>query len=184
MFEQSFSQMPVYDGAIFVGLLTANTVARWLGASVAEDIFSLSETPVSDVLGYTEDKDNFSFLRRDSTLFEVLEKFQTFEREGKRLEAILITQNGKPKRAAKQLAEADVLIEVCLDADFGSESFCGLLGNSYHPHVQWLKNRASRKIMIQTKNKKVIHIEGYSVKQVEQVLETAEKITVIQTKSD
>lgn len=50
--------------------------------------------------------------------------------------------------------------------------------------VQWLKNRASRKIMIQTKNKEVIHIEGYSVKQVEQVLETAEKITVIQTKSD
>ena len=99
MFEQSFSQMPVYDGAIFVGLLTANTVARWLGASVAEDIFSLSETPVSDVLGYTEDKNNFSFLRRDSTLFEVLERFQTFEREGKRLEAILITQNGKLSEA-------------------------------------------------------------------------------------
>lgn len=38
--------------------------------------------------------------------------------------------------------------------------------------------------MIQTKNKEVIHIEGYSDKQVEQVLETAEKITVIQTKSD
>jgi len=41
MSERSFSQMPVYDGAAFVGLLTANTVARWLGASITEDIFSL-----------------------------------------------------------------------------------------------------------------------------------------------
>ncbi len=99
MFEWSFSQMPVYDGTAFVGLLTANTVARWLGASVVEDIFSLSETPVSYVLGYTEDKENFSFLRRDSTLFETLDRFQDFERRGKRLEAVLITQNGKLSEA-------------------------------------------------------------------------------------
>jgi hypothetical protein len=37
--------------------------------------------------------------------------------------------------AAQQVAEADVLIEVRLDADFGSESFCGLLGASCHPHA-------------------------------------------------
>jgi len=34
-------------------------------------------------------------LRRDSTLFEALERFQDFERRGKKLEAVLITQNGK-----------------------------------------------------------------------------------------
>jgi len=50
MYEESFSQVPVYEGTTFVGLLTANTVPRWLGASVTEDIFSISETPVSDVL--------------------------------------------------------------------------------------------------------------------------------------
>ncbi len=95
MFEKSFSQVPVYDGISFVGLLTSNSIARWLGARATEDIFSLSETPVSDVLEYTEDTENFYFLRRDATVFEVLEAFHTFERQGKRLEAILITQNGK-----------------------------------------------------------------------------------------
>ncbi len=96
MFERSFSQMPVYDTHAFEGLLTTNTITRWLGANVGEDIFSLAETTVSQVLGYAEDKDDFLFLKKDSTLFEILEGFEKFDAKGKRLEAILITQNGKP----------------------------------------------------------------------------------------
>ncbi len=48
--------------------------------------------------------------------------------------------------------------------------------------VKWLKVTASRKVIIQTKNKKVIHIEGYSEKDVEKILKHAEKITVIDSK--
>jgi len=96
MFEQSFSQIPICDNKdAFVGLLTTNTVTRWLGASVKDDIFSLTETPITDVFNFTEDKDNFIFLSRDSTLFKALERFQTHEKNGKKLEAILITQNGR-----------------------------------------------------------------------------------------
>ncbi|MEX1216164.1 hypothetical protein [Saccharospirillum sp.] len=50
--------------------------------------------------------------------------------------------------------------------------------------VQWLKARASRKVMIQTTEKKVVILEaeGYSQKEVSKILEEAEKITVIDTK--
>lgn len=96
MFAKSYSQIPIYDTTVFVGLLTANTIVRWLGACVTEEIFSLTETSIANVLTYTEDKDNFSFLDRDTTMFEALERFQLYERKGKRLEAILITQTGKP----------------------------------------------------------------------------------------
>jgi predicted transcriptional regulator len=99
MLEHSFSQVPIYDEGAFVGLLTANSIARWLGATVAEDISSLSDTRVSDVLDHTEDSDNVSFLGRNSTLCEVLERFRASESLGKRLEAILITENGKPSEA-------------------------------------------------------------------------------------
>src|SRR6266498_2852968 len=44
MQANSFSQIPIYRDETFVGLLTANTVARWLGANVGEDLVSLSET--------------------------------------------------------------------------------------------------------------------------------------------
>lgn len=59
-------------------------------------MISLAETSISGVLAYTEADDNFCFLRRDSALFVALEKFQIFEKDGKRFEAVLITENGKP----------------------------------------------------------------------------------------
>lgn len=96
MYNKSYSQLPVYEGDVFKTLLTTNTITRWLGACVNEDIFSLSETPISDVLKFTEENDNFCFIGRDSTLFDVVEEFQTYVKRGKKLDAILITQNGRP----------------------------------------------------------------------------------------
>lgn len=99
MSEQSFSQMPVYDGVAFANLLTANTIARWLGASVEEDVFSLSETPVSEVLNYTECQSSCEFVRRDAPVFDILQRFEAVKDASKRLEAVLITENGKPDEA-------------------------------------------------------------------------------------
>ena len=95
MFDLSYSQVPVYDHARFVGLLTTNTVGRWLGACVGEDISSLADTKIASVLSHTEDDDNNVFVSKGATLFEVLDRFRDYERRGKRLEAILITDNGK-----------------------------------------------------------------------------------------
>ncbi len=50
--------------------------------------------------------------------------------------------------------------------------------------IQWLKGRNSRKIILQTKDREIIHLQGYSVKEVESLLEKAENITVIQTTPD
>lgn len=46
--------------------------------------------------------------------------------------------------------------------------------------VQWLKNKSSRKIL-QTKENEVMHLEGYSVKEIETILQKAKNLTVIQT---
>jgi CBS domain-containing protein len=95
MLSESISQAPVYDGAQFTGLLTTNTIARWLGSCVDDDVFSLKETRIDQVLRYTEDPDSHVFLGRDSTIFEALDSFQEHESRGKKLEAILITGMGK-----------------------------------------------------------------------------------------
>jgi hypothetical protein len=47
--------------------------------------------------------------------------------------------------------------------------------------VQWLKNKSSRKIILQTKENEVIHLDGYSVKEIETILQKAKNLTVIQT---
>lgn len=96
MYEKSYSQIPVYENEKFISLLTSNTVTRWLGACVSEDIFSLKETPIKKVLNFSEYADNHCFMKREATLIEALEKFQSSDRNGKRLEAILITSKGLP----------------------------------------------------------------------------------------
>jgi hypothetical protein len=50
--------------------------------------------------------------------------------------------------------------------------------------VTWLRGRASRKVIVQTNEQMVLHIDGYSVKEVEKVLEKASSINAIQTDKD
>lgn len=96
MWDQSLSQIPIWEGERFSSLLTTNTVARWLGACVDEEVFSLQETVIAEVLRYIEDEDIYVFARRKATVFEALELFSSYESKGKRLEALLITEHGQP----------------------------------------------------------------------------------------
>ena len=50
MEARNFSQLPVRRAECFVALLTANTITRWLGAKTAEDIVSINEATVAEVL--------------------------------------------------------------------------------------------------------------------------------------
>ena len=56
------------------------------------------------------------------------------------------------------------------------------LGALAYVIVTWIKARASRKIVLQTKDKKVFHIEGFSVGEVEKILAQVESFMVIDTK--
>lgn len=96
MLVESFSQIPIYHGERFRGLLTANTIARWLGTQVDQDIFSLAETQLEEVLTFTEDKNHCTFLGREASLFDALARFHTSAAAGVDLEAILITHSGAP----------------------------------------------------------------------------------------
>jgi len=60
------------------------------------DVFSLAETPISQVLEYVEDEDNYRFVSRNKSLLEVLQLFEDYAGSGRRLEAVLITDSGKP----------------------------------------------------------------------------------------
>ena len=90
-----FSQIPVYEGPTFVGLLTAETVTRWLAAMLAGGVGLVEEAPIRDVLAHTEDPlHHCSFLARDATAFDALEEFDRHASQGWSLDAILLTHSG------------------------------------------------------------------------------------------
>ena len=48
--------------------------------------------------------------------------------------------------------------------------------------VAWFKARASRKVILTLKDQKIVHLEGYSAKEVEALLKITESVAVVDTK--
>lgn len=94
MLCESFSQFPVYMDSKFVGLLTAETVARWVADRLSCGVGLIEEESVSEVLKYTEYPENYAFIGRKATLFEVLSLFEEFNKQGRILKAVIVTSTG------------------------------------------------------------------------------------------
>lgn len=94
MAKLELSQIPVYRNGVFVGLLTSDTVARWAGANVKEELVGF-DAPVGEVLSHKEKIEKYAFITRQTTVFEVIEAFDVHTRRGERLSALLITHGGR-----------------------------------------------------------------------------------------
>jgi predicted transcriptional regulator len=92
----SFSQIPVCDQGACLGLLTAETIARWLSIDLTTNGGLIEEKIIAEVLAHQEDSENHEFLPRGSTVSDGLAAFDRFLQRGARLEAILITESGLP----------------------------------------------------------------------------------------
>gem|GEM_PF-168625 len=107
MRERSYSQLPVRDRrGKCIALLTGATIARWLGAldlptnrgnggDVVGDV-DLDAVTVGQVIRLADSEDNYVFLRPEATLFDALWEFESHQRDGHRLDAILITADARP----------------------------------------------------------------------------------------
>lgn len=91
--DDGYSRYPVYGREGFIGLLTANGVARWCARQTKNDRLEveLSSTPVSDVLEIDHRREAVVFVSRDSFIDDVEERF----REQEPLEAVIVTEHGK-----------------------------------------------------------------------------------------
>lgn len=95
--EKQFTQFPIFSNTDFVGLISENGITHWLAQNVDEDLIDLTETPLSAILKYEESKENYKFLKRNSPVAEAIEIFKNSIQNDKRIDAILITENGKPQ---------------------------------------------------------------------------------------
>ena len=91
--RHAFSQFPVYSGRDFSALLTTNTIVHWLANCHAGGV--RLDVPVEEVLSFAEDTDNCIFMSRHKTAFDVISTVRSYEKKGRKLGAILITQDGR-----------------------------------------------------------------------------------------
>lgn len=98
MRDGDFSQLPVIDEGRTVALLTAKTICRWLGAESGNDLVSLLETRVEEVLEHREggaDEEHYRLLDRAASAQDALTVFEEFAGRGRDLDAILISHSGR-----------------------------------------------------------------------------------------
>lgn len=96
MSKHGYSQIPIKDGNTTIALLTTTTVVRWLAEALEAGTFNPQETPVGSILDYTEHEHNFKFVAAATSLFEVHDLFYLYKLDGKKLEAVLISEHGRP----------------------------------------------------------------------------------------
>ncbi|EPD49434.1 hypothetical protein HMPREF1210_03333 [Paenisporosarcina sp. HGH0030] len=88
--DKQFTQIPVYQGNVFVGLLTAVGITFWLANHVEKEDISWEMT-IESTLQHEKKKENHLFVPREMSIFEAEELFKEAMAKGKRLEALLIS---------------------------------------------------------------------------------------------
>ncbi|MEQ8791329.1 MAG: CBS domain-containing protein [Pirellulaceae bacterium] len=96
MHEHDFSQLPVYDGKQSVGLLTTDTVARWLSSRLASGVGLVEEESVRDVLACQQYEQTQEFASHRATVTDAFGWWEKHFHRGRPLQAILLTPHGRP----------------------------------------------------------------------------------------
>lgn len=95
--EKDYSQFPIFDKNGLSGLITENAIARWVSRKVDEDIISIKETKLEDVLPMEEVKDNYRLVLPNLTVYDVLDIFRRSYNDNNKQLVLLISANSNPK---------------------------------------------------------------------------------------
>lgn len=93
--DKKYNQFPVYSGKIFKGLVTPVGITMWMARKVDSESFSRKRTMLAEILAHEGNRDNHRFIQAEASVFEAVEIFKSSVVKGRRLEALLITEDGK-----------------------------------------------------------------------------------------
>jgi predicted transcriptional regulator len=91
----NYSQLPVYDADRYVGILTTNAIARWLGRQMIANHGHAEDAPVSQALEFTELQERASLVPRHTTAAEAIDRLRYGGQDGMPLTALIISDDGQ-----------------------------------------------------------------------------------------
>ncbi|WP_246941587.1 CBS domain-containing protein [Bacillus pinisoli] len=109
--EFSYSQYPIYKGKTCIGLLTTESIVKWMATNMVNSIVTLSDIHVSDIMQF-EKEHPLKFVSKSINIFEIEDYFELAHKEKQTLEAVVITENGSPNESPLGLITAWDLIEI------------------------------------------------------------------------
>ncbi|SDC31867.1 CBS domain-containing protein [Pelagirhabdus alkalitolerans] len=110
--ETEFTQFPVYRSKQFIGLLTDKQILHWLAQNINGDCEGLLATSLHDVMKSLEERANYRFISKSTTVYEAEDCFMKSIRKHERLDALLITDEGKSNQRLLGLISPNDLINI------------------------------------------------------------------------
>lgn len=92
--ETGHTQFPIYEGGSCVGLLTANTIARWVAEELARGD-TVGTTTIDSALGLSGHHDQAVFLPRTATAAAAVDALSAPFASGARPRIAIITEHGR-----------------------------------------------------------------------------------------
>lgn len=99
--KMTYTQAPVMKDGTIVGLITSKMIVQWIGLSLANDTFDIERTTIGDLMERVGEVDGYEFVSVNKSLLEIPDLFYSYQEQGKKLEAVLITRDGKPDQPLK-----------------------------------------------------------------------------------
>jgi predicted transcriptional regulator len=92
--QHNYSKFPIYKNKEFVGLLTAGSIVKWMAQNMVSSSVNLDDTHIFDIMKYEKDH-LIEFVPKSTNIFDVETIFGKSHKVKKKLEAVIITENGK-----------------------------------------------------------------------------------------
>ncbi len=92
--EKKFSQIPIYNEQGYFGMFRSISIAHWLYNSIQDDIVSIKDTKVRDIIGLDDNERTVVFRSKNLNLFELWEIFQKSAKQDKKVDVVIITNKG------------------------------------------------------------------------------------------
>lgn len=120
--DTSYSQYPVYKDFKFCKLITADGILKWMHAVVVDGLLDLNGVKLDHIMPY-ELKQNCRFVSRRTSVFELEELFEDCYHSGNKIDAVLVTENGREQEGVLGIVTAWDLIKI--DEDYLDKRLAG-----------------------------------------------------------
>ncbi|MFL6555019.1 MAG: CBS domain-containing protein [Bacillus sp. (in: firmicutes)] len=96
--EYGYSKFPVYKNRKCMGLLTSSSIVKWMSQNLESSLVNLADIHVEDLMNY-EKEYPIEIVPKDINIFEVENIFEKAHKKKRKLEGVIITENGKADEA-------------------------------------------------------------------------------------
>lgn len=114
--ENGYSKFPVYKNNKCLGLLTSSSIVKWMAQNLESSTVNLADIHVTDIMNY-EKEHPLNFVAKEINIFEVEDIFEKAHKNKTKLEAVIITENGRSDEKPLGIITPWDLIEIDYTVD-------------------------------------------------------------------